>query len=61
MNEKHKSTSCNVALTTKRQKAVGVEEKLNVVNLLEKDEFIADVCCTLGLFIQPEKSIELTI
>jgi len=45
------------------QLQISVEEKLNVVNLFEKKkgEFIANVCCTLGLFTLPEISIEITI
>jgi hypothetical protein len=51
MKYEYKSTSCNASSTTKQPKAVSVEEKLNV-NLLEKVEFIANVCCTFGLFIK---------
>jgi hypothetical protein len=46
---KHRSTSPSTIQVKNWQKTIGTEEKLCIINLFEKGERIADICCNAKL------------
>jgi hypothetical protein len=49
MGEKHKSASPSTIQVKNRRKTIGIEEKLHVINQLEKGEQIVDICRNVRL------------
>lgn len=50
ISEKHKSQSLvQLQLKKKQRKVISIEEKSDIINQLEKDECIANICCALDL------------
>jgi hypothetical protein len=57
MSEQHKSATSSATQKKEQWKVISTEEKSDIINQLEMDECIANICCTIHTICEAERIV----